>query len=317
MVKHPQILNSSFITHHSFSPFLQMKNIRNILVPTDFSVTSRNAYHYAKRLAITLDATVTVVHVNSYFMPIPEVAIGSLSEDEVNKMSEEAMTSFVKDEDGTDHWKMMRHPVKTRILKGNLVETLVDLSRENETDLIVMGMTGMQDFISKIIGSAALEVSGSAKCPVILIPRDTKWHKIDRVMYASNYMSTTPKMVGLITEFAISVDAAIHFVHVEDFTAEVKTDVAKIIWNELFSMTDTPALSFEIHSLSGLDRIEELKNYAEQNDMNLMVFVSKKRSFWRNLMHTSVTENMAIATNIPMMVMHIDDIPPSVLPPNL
>ena len=286
-------------------------------MPTDFSVTARNAYHYAKRLAITLDATVTVVHINSYFMPVPEVAIGSLSEDEVNKMSEEAMTSFVKDEDGADHWKMMRNPVKTRILKGNLTETLVALSKEDETELIVMGMTGLQDFVSKIIGSAALEVSGGAKCPVILIPRDTKWHKIEKVMYASNYVSTTPKMVGSITDFALAINAAIHFIHVEDSTPEVSGQVAKIIWSELFSMADTPALSFEIHSLSGHDRIEELKNYAEQNDINLMAFVSKKRSFWHNLMHTSVTENMALATNIPMMVMHIDDTTPSVSPPNL
>ena len=294
-----------------------MKNIKNIIVPTDFSVTARNAYHYAKRLAITLDAAVTVVHVNSYFMPIPEVAIGSLSEDEVNKMAEEAMTSFVKDEDSFDHWKMMRYPVKTRIMKGNLVETLVDLSKEDDTDLIVMGMTGLQDFVTKIIGSAALEVSGGAKCPVILIPRDAKWQKIEKVMYASNYVSTTPKMVGLITEFALSVNAAVHFVHVEDFTAYVKGDVTKIIWNELFSMSDTPPLSFEIHSLSGMDKIEELKHYAEQNDINLMVFVNKQRSFWYNLMHTSVTENMALATNIPMMVMHLDDATPSVSPPNI
>lgn len=294
-----------------------MKNIKNILVPTDFSVTARNAYHYAKRLAITLDATVTVVHINSYFMPVPEVAIGSLSEDEVNKMSDEAMANFVKDEDGADHWKMMRHPVKTRVLKGNLTETLVNLSKEDDTDLIVMGMTGLQDFVSKIIGSTAFDVSGGAKCPVILIPRNAIWHKIEKVMYASNYVSTTPKMVGSITDFALAVNAAIHFVHVEDSTTEVSGQVAKIIWSELFSMTDTPALSFEIHSLSGHDRIEELKNYAEQNDINLMAFVSKKRSFWHNLMHTSVTENMALATNIPMMVMHVDDTTPSVLAPNL
>ena len=284
-----------------------MKNIKNILVPTDFSVTSRNAYHYAKRLAITLDATITVLHVNQYFMPIAEVAIGSISEDEVVKMSEEAMTSFVVDEDDIDHWKMIKHRVKTTILKGDLVPILVEMSESSDTDLIVMGMTGMQDFIGKIIGSASLDVSNQAKCPVILIPRDAKWHKIDKVMYASNYSSITPKMIGNITDFALAIDAGVHFVHVEDFSADYKENIAKIIWAELFSADDAPSLSFEIHTISGGDKIEELRKYAEENEVKLMAFVSKHRTFWQNLVHKSVTEHMAISTEFPMMVMHLDD----------
>jgi nucleotide-binding universal stress UspA family protein len=284
-----------------------MKNIKNILVPTDFSVTSRNAYHYAKRLAITLDATITVLHVNQYFMPIAEVAIGSISEDEVVKMSEEAMTAFVVDEDDIDHWKMIKHRVKTTILKGDLVPILVEMSKKNDTDLIVMGMTGMQDFIGKIIGSASLDVSNQAKCPVILVPRDAKWHKIEKVMYASNYSSTTPKMIGNITDFALAINAGVHFVHVEDFSADYKDNIAKIIWTELFSAENTPSLSFEIHTISGGNKIEELQKYAEENEINLMAFVSKHRNFWQNLVHKSVTEHIAISTEIPMMVMHLDD----------
>lgn len=284
-----------------------MKKIKNIIVPTDFSVTSRNAYHYAKRLAMTLDATITVLHVNQYFMPVDEVAISSISEDEVVKMSEEAMNAFVVDEDDIDHWEMMKHPVKTTILKGDLVPLLVDMSKQSDTDVIVMGMTGMQDFIGKIIGSASLDVSNKAHCPVILVPRDTKWHKIEKLMYASNYTSITPKMVGNVTDFALAVNAAVHFIHVEDTTADYKKNVAKIIWTELFSADDAPTLTFEIHTIEEGDRIEQLQNYAQNNDINLMIFLSKHRTFWQNLVHRSVTENMAIATEIPMMVMHLDD----------
>ncbi len=284
-----------------------MKNIKNIIVPTDFSVTSRNAYHYAKRLAITLDATITVLHVNQYFMPIDEVAIGSISEDEVTKMSEEAMNAFVVDEDGIDHWKMIKHRVKTSVMKGDLVPLLVEMSKQSDTDVIVMGMTGMQDFIGKVIGSASLDVSNKAHCPVILVPRDAKWHKIDKVMYASNYNSTTPKMIGNITDFALALNAGVHFIHVEDSSKDYKNKVAEIIWAELFSAADTPALSFEIHTISGGDKIDELNNYAHKHHINMMVFMSKHRTFWQNLVHSSVTENIALSTEIPMMVMHLDD----------
>lgn len=278
-----------------------MKKIKNILVPTDFSVTAKNAFNYAKMLAQTLEAQVTVVHVNEYFIPVSEIAVAPLSETEENQI-EEAMETFVSEEVGSG--VLVRSKVKTKLLKGDPVERLIQMSEE--ADLIVMGSTGLQDFLSKIIGSTSLEIANHAHCPVLLVPRDTQWQRIDRIMYASNYDSTTPKMVRNITEFALSVDAAIHFVHIEDFSKTEESKVSEIIWDELFSLTD-PKLSFEIHSIFGNDKIDELKKYAESNDIDLMAFVSKHRSFWGNIMHKSVTQNLAISTHIPMLVMHLDD----------
>jgi nucleotide-binding universal stress UspA family protein len=280
-----------------------MKKIKNILVSTDFSLTAKNAFQYAKMLAETLDATLTVVHINEYFIPVSEIAIAPLSETEESQI-EEAMVTFVSEDLGEG--VLVKSKVKTKILKGDPVERLLALSESDDVDLIVMGSTGLQDFLSKIIGSTSLEVANKAHCPVILVPRDAKWQRIDRIMYASNYDSTTPKMVREVTEFALSVNAAIHFVHVEDFSPVGESKVTEIIWDELFSLTD-PNLAFEIHSIYGDDKIEELKRYAASNDIDLMAFVSKHRSFWENLMHKSVTQNIAISSHTPMLVMHIDD----------
>ncbi len=278
-----------------------MKKVKNIIVPTDFSVTAKNALNYAKMLAQTLDAEVTVVHINEYFIPVSEIAVAPLSENEESQIKE-AMDTFVSEDAGNG--VLVKSQLKTKLLKGDPVERLVQMSED--ADLIVMGSTGLQDFLSKIIGSTSLEVANQAHCPVLLVPRDAQWQRIDRIMYASNYDSTTPKMVRNITNFALSIDAAIHFVHIEDFSKAEESKVSEIIWDELFSLTD-PQLSFEIHSIFGNDKIDELKQYAESNDIDLMAFVSKHRSFWENLMHRSVTQNLAISTHIPMLVMHLDD----------
>ena len=84
---------------------------------------------------------------------------------------------------------------------------LEELSKS--ADLIVMGTTGLQDFLSKIIGSTSLEVANKAHCPVLLVPRDARWKRIDKIMYASNYDSTTPKMVREITDFAVMINSLI------------------------------------------------------------------------------------------------------------
>jgi nucleotide-binding universal stress UspA family protein len=181
---------------------------------------------------------------------------------------------------------------------------LEELSKS--ADLIVMGTTGLQDFLSKIIGSTSLEVANKAHCPVLLVPRDARWKPIDRIMYASNYDSTTHKMVREITDFAVMINAAVHFVHIEEFTQNDEK-VTNIIWDELFSTSD-PSLAFEIHTIYGQDRIKELKEYSDNNKINLMAFVSKHRNFWQNLIDNSVTQNISISTTTPMLVMHFDDI---------
>ena len=291
-----------------------MKNIRNILVPTDFSATSRNAYHYAKRLADTIDATITVVHVDEYSMPVADFSMVPLAtintapllEDEKKRLSQAELEMFIAEEDTSDGWLMVQTQVKTKVLQGSIVGSLVEASESNDTDLMVVGTTGLQDFLAKIIGSTSLELANKAHCPIILVPQNAQWHGLERVMYASNYESATPKMIREIADFALSINATIHFVHIKDAHSEAKSKVTDTVWDELFAMAD-PNLSFKIYSIYETDKMEDLKKYAEENNIDLMVFVSRHRSFWGNLMHKSVTENIALSTNTPMMVLHLDD----------
>ena len=72
-----------------------MKKIRNILVPTDFSVSARNAFHYAQGLAEALDANLTIVHVKEYFLPTSELSMTPLFELEEEKILAEAIGSHI------------------------------------------------------------------------------------------------------------------------------------------------------------------------------------------------------------------------------
>jgi nucleotide-binding universal stress UspA family protein len=291
------LFSKTFLIHAFKRP--QMKKIKNIIVPTDFSVTARNAYHYAKKLAESIDAAVTVVHVNEAFMPMNGAPI---LRDE-RESTEAVMESFIADEETMESWVMVQNKVKTRVMKGDLVEEIVELSKGDGTDLIVIGMTGLQDWMTKIVGSASIKIANQSYCPVLLVPHDAKWHSIDRLMYASDYHSATPKMIQNTIDFSLPFQSQLHFVHIEDSTG----DTTKIIWDELF----TPAnknLSFKIQSIYGEDKIEALKKYADANRINLMIFVSQHRGFWENLVHSSVTQNIAMASDIPIMVLHMDDV---------
>lgn len=282
-----------------------MKKINNIIVPTDFSVTARNAFQYAQGLAVALDATLTVVHVREYFFPTSEENFEPFAPNEETQL-DAALSLFVKDNDTIGGAFMTKNKVKTQILRGSAVDSLLELSGQNDTDLIVIGTTGLQDFLSRIAGSTSLKVATKAHCPVILVPREASWLGIERIMYTSNYRSMTASMIREATDFALQVEAATHFVHIDSAGYEGDSSAEEVNWNRLFASI-SPHLFYQTHSLYGTDIIKELEKYGEAHRINLMVFVSRYRGFWENLLHKSVIQNMAISTNTPMMILHLED----------
>ena len=280
-----------------------MTTIKNIVVPTDFSATSSNAYAYAQVLAEAFNAEITVVHVKEYFLPASEITIPSIAVYDENPLNE-TMKNFIENQ-SDDAAVMVQTKVESKILKGNAIDEIVHYSARNDVNLIVMGTTGLQDFVSKIIGTVSLEVANKAHCPVILVPRDATWKPINRIMFAANYASTSPKMVREVMDFAEILDANIHFVHVN----ENKLDNDKLmetIWDELFEAAD-PRIAFEMHTIYSGDVVDQLRKYATDHHIDLIAFVNKKRNFWQNLIHSSVTQNLSISTDTPMLVMHFDD----------
>jgi nucleotide-binding universal stress UspA family protein len=279
-----------------------MKNIKNILVPTDFSATARNAFEYAKMLAEVFESNITVVHVQPSILAASEITIPIYGGD-ADQRVREAMNEFIADTSDSDI--MVQTDVQTKIVKGETISHLVELSRSNAYDLIVMGMTGLQDFMDKIIGTNSLDVSNQAECPVLLVPRDTHWQRVDRLLFAADRSTATPKMVRSCLNWAESLAAKLYFVHVdEDPKGDYKLD--ETIWGELFHKSD-PSVAFDVKTINSSDTVGELTKYAKEEAIDWFVFVSKHRNFWQNIIHRSISQNVAFATAKPILVMHLDD----------
>jgi nucleotide-binding universal stress UspA family protein len=279
-----------------------MKTIKNILVPTDFSATAHNAFEYAKMLGEIFDAQITVVHVQPYLLPASEIAIPIYGGDMETRVKE-TMSEFIADKSDSD--VMVQTRLTTKILKGETLSHLVQLSRSKKYDLIVMGMTGLQDFVDKIIGTTSLDVSNQSACPVLLVPRDTKWQRVDRLLFAADRSTATAKTVRSCLDWAESLTAKLFFVHVdEDPKGDYK--LSETIWEELFHRSD-PSVAFEMKTINSSDTVGELTKYADKKAIDWFIFVSKHRNFWQNIIHRSISQNVAMTTTKPVLVMHLDD----------
>ncbi len=282
-----------------------MNKKTQFVVPIDYTTNAHNALKYAEGLAKTIDAFITVVHVKEYIIPNTEIIYTPYIDiDDVSL--KKAVEDFISSDDKPDSWLANKDNVKIEILEGYPVTAIINLSEDKANDLIIMSSGGLQDMLSKVISSTSVKVAEAAHCPVIIVPTDCLWFPIKRIMYASNYTSLTPLMIQKILNFAFFVNAEIHFVHIENENKQVENkEMAAINWSKLFSL-DAPRIAYRTYSIQGNDIIVKLKKYARENDIDMMVFTSRKRGFWENLTQKSVIYEMAAHAQLPMMVMHLE-----------
>jgi len=142
-------------------------NIRTILAPSDFSKNSMAGVDYARDLARKFKAKIVLVHVS----PSAErlVVYGAAPahlprdlEDAVIEGVERGFTEVKERFSASDD-------VTTVHLRGEPDAELVDYTKQNPVDLIVMSTHGRTGFGHLILGSVAERVVRTSTCPVMTV----------------------------------------------------------------------------------------------------------------------------------------------------
>lgn len=136
-----------------------------ILVPTDGSEFAKKAQMHALFLAGISGAEIVAVSVmeNNFVNGLPlDDEVYQLNQI-LKEQSEENLKEFDELNDNTD--LKITHVIK----EGSPANAILEVAKEEEIDLIVMGSSGKSGFDRFIMGSVADKVVNSAKCAVLVI----------------------------------------------------------------------------------------------------------------------------------------------------
>jgi nucleotide-binding universal stress UspA family protein len=139
---------------------------KNILVPTDFSPTSRRALEYAGLLAKQFDGSIRLLHVVDD--PVSAAAwtegyalsVGALRD---------RMVADAELELSRLAWSIADLGITSQVLLGPPALTIVESAAETHADLIVMGTHGRSGISHLLLGSVAERVIRLAPCPVLTV----------------------------------------------------------------------------------------------------------------------------------------------------
>jgi nucleotide-binding universal stress UspA family protein len=142
-----------------------MIEIKNILMPTDFSEPSLTATQYALEFARRFEATLHLLHVIEdpvVYLPMFD-SIPIPPQEDFEKFAEERLESWVlpEDREGVD--------IEYRWVHGSPFVEIIRDAREHDIDLIIVGTHGRGFAQHLLLGNVAERVTRKAPCPVLSV----------------------------------------------------------------------------------------------------------------------------------------------------
>jgi len=262
-----------------------------ILCPTDLSEHSVTALQYAVNLANDLDAELHII--TAYQAPRTASSFRSI-DDHIEKNTKEDLDKILAGI--TPLIKTDRLP-RVNIYRGNAVSTILHYSDANDIDLVVMGTQGDNSLRTLLFGSVTKKVGAKSKIPVLAIPEIVKdrLHSNKILMALDNKVLEHEATFRVPRSLATRLGLKIDILHIakedEDFPFDPYISTY---------LGDTMG---EVYIKNGKDPVKEIKNYAENNNVGMLIMIRREKSFFNKLFQVGNTAEEIAKTNIPLMIL--------------
>lgn len=274
--------------------------MKTILVPTDFSDTAYNAARYALQLARQVGTSrVVLYHAYELIVPVPDVPdpIPVIDPEDLKQSSETGLA-------------LMRSRLQADLPEGvtlltrsenQLLQAYIDqVAKEEQADLIVMGITGGSGVEEMLLGSNALDVMKETHTPLIIVPGDASFREINTVVFACDFRKVTETTP--IQPLKLLLDAFRARLFVVNVDHEKRHFTADTPFETLVMDTLLADYTPEYRFVENESVVEGILTFADQEKADIIITVPRQHGFLAGLFHRSRTRQLAFHSHIPLLV---------------
>ncbi|MFD1163941.1 MULTISPECIES: universal stress protein [Hwangdonia] len=275
--------------------------MKKILLPTDFSENSWNAISYALQLfknetcKFYLLNTYTPIIYHVEYVLVQPAQFGLV--DAVRENSLKRLNDFK--EKMTATFKNPKHSIETMAVFNTLIPEIKDVVEEKEIDYIVMGTKGATGAKEVLFGTNTVHVFKNVKCPVIAIPDGFDFEIPQEVLFPTDYeIDYKYHHIKPILNIVSLYNSRVNVLNVSygyDLSETQKSH--KKTLETYFS--DNECL---YHSVSNQKVPEAITKFQLRKEVNLLIMINNKRSFFENLFFKSKINQIGFHLNVPFLV---------------
>lgn len=273
--------------------------MKSILIPTDFSETSRNASLYAINMVKAIGIPKLIFY-HFYETKLVFTPSGKLDEvatiEPSRAKSEEDLQNFI------DSLGSISDKIEVELYQGasSINEGILEISKITNPDLIIMGITGGGILKETFLGTHTLSVAKQGNIPVLIIPNKAVFNHYGNVTILSDFKEVekyTPveKMKTILDHGKTDLT----ILHLLNSTEQVEdTHPEKVILEKLF-VAYSPKFKYK----KSEHFTDDIIDYISENNVDIITVFPKYHGLIETLFN-SHTKKLAFHSQVPLLVMH-------------
>lgn len=270
--------------------------MKTILVLTDFTKQAENAANYAYQFAKLIKANIILFH--AFGVPEKNTIVSQVvypsNYDELKENSLinlKASASAIRKE----HEHLVGF--KPLIIVDNEFGTMTDLASEmvihKAIGLVVIGGAKSHKQNRMFFGSDTYDLLDKVMCPVLFIPDEFQYNKVERIFYATDLKSMDAAVVNSLAALSSLFNADVMLTHI---SKDPEKNTGKLAQLKDLVKADTQIHYQHIKSKNVVQTLCELNiNVSAQKEM--LALVHKKYHFPESIFHNSISKQInAVST---------------------
>ncbi|WP_205503366.1 universal stress protein [Rufibacter psychrotolerans] len=259
--------------------------MKKILVLTDFSQNSINAYGYAVKMACQLKAEILLLF-STNGAPL------SLT----NQLQySQQLHSFAKRYACDTRRQLNPHHTECLISGDAWASLLPTMAAVHNPDVIIAGSALLKTIEAENQRLPLPELAGS---PILWIPDKAQYQPLKHLVFVTDFTDQDPQAIELVKDFAQAVEAEVspvHFYPAADHSplAEIKKQGAELNW--------VLGSNGNCHMLEEEDMMEGLQEYAEQYPVDLFLIATRDTHLTHQYLNQTYRKTDACHTSIPLL----------------
>ena len=277
--------------------------MKKILFPTDFSTVATNAFVHALEFAKIVHGELVLLHTfelpiydNQFFPENYTVIYDSVELAQFDMFKEEIpKLRTIAEERHLDKIK-----ISHRLMDGDLLFNIKKVVKEDKIDFVIMGTSGATGWDAFFVGSNTGAVISRIDVPMLCIPLEAKFKKIEIIGFTTRFRSKDKKALKMVLDIAKKTKAKVKCLYVKTGESDVSNDtVAK--WEDEF--INEPVEFFVINS----DEVKEtILDFIMYKEIDILTMLTYKRGFFEGIFKPSLTKKIANNFEVPILAIPID-----------
>ena len=271
--------------------------MKTILVATDFSPASLNAANYATDMALAINANILLLHVYQIPVSYSEIPVAINERDlmeNVEKVINELKENLVRKSGG-------KLNIDTEVWMGVFSQELEMVCERIKPYIVVMGSQGTTATERVLFGSDAVYEMQHLMWPLITVPPEAGFSVVKKIGLACDFdgvADTTPadEIKMLVNDF----NAELHVLN----TGRKEVFNPDVVFGAGLLEEMLAPVKPNYHFIANKKTDEVIMDFAERNNIDLLVVLPKRRGLLDNLVHRSHTKQFVLHSHVPVMALH-------------